>query len=93
MLLANAILQNRYRVIRELGHGGMGTVYEALDQRLNCTDALRLTELGARRKTEKKAARRVEEEARGGLIITVVVVTVVVIPLFGLLLWVGLFWI
>jgi serine/threonine protein kinase len=32
MLAPNTILQNRYRVVRELGHGGMGTVYEAVDQ-------------------------------------------------------------
>ena len=40
MLAPNTILQNRYRVVRELGHGGMGTVYEALDQRVNCIVAL-----------------------------------------------------
>lgn len=41
MLLANAILQNRYRVIRKLGHGGMGTVYEAIDQRVDCIVAVK----------------------------------------------------
>ena len=43
MLALNTILQNRYRVLRELGHGGMGTVYEALDQRVNCIVALKET--------------------------------------------------
>ncbi|MEK6334967.1 MAG: peptidylprolyl isomerase [Acidobacteriota bacterium] len=43
MITPNAILQNRYRVLRELGHGGMGTVYEALDQRVNCIVALKET--------------------------------------------------
>jgi serine/threonine protein kinase/parvulin-like peptidyl-prolyl isomerase len=43
MLSANTILQDRYRVLRELGHGGMGTVYEALDQRINAIVALKET--------------------------------------------------
>lgn len=43
MLDQNTTLQNRYRVLSELGHGGMGTVYEALDQRINCIVALKET--------------------------------------------------
>jgi formylglycine-generating enzyme required for sulfatase activity len=43
MLAPNTILQNRYRVLRELGHGGMGRVYEALDQRVNCIIAVKET--------------------------------------------------
>ena len=60
MLAPNSILQNRYRVVRELGHGGMGTVYETVDQRVNCIVALKETIAGndaeARRAFEREAS-------------------------------------
>ena len=43
VLAPDAILQNRYRIIRQLGKGGMGAVYEAVDQRLDATVALKET--------------------------------------------------
>src|ERR1051326_428365 len=36
-------LQGRYRVLRRLGKGGMGAVYEAVDQRLDTVGALKET--------------------------------------------------
>jgi len=41
MLAPDTILQNRYRVVRQIGQGGMGTVYEATDLRLGNTVALK----------------------------------------------------
>jgi eukaryotic-like serine/threonine-protein kinase len=41
LLSPNAILQDRYRIVRQLGKGGMGAVYEAVDLRLDATVAVK----------------------------------------------------
>ncbi|HXG65639.1 MAG TPA: hypothetical protein VNO70_11065 [Blastocatellia bacterium] len=43
MLEPNTILQNRYLVLKQIGQGGMGAVYQAKDQRLNSLVALKET--------------------------------------------------
>lgn len=40
-LLPGLVLQERYRIERSLGNGGMGAVYEAMDLRLDTTVALK----------------------------------------------------
>jgi serine/threonine protein kinase len=53
------LLQDRYRIVRQLGKGGMGAVYEAIDERLEATVALKETFA-----TDERLRRQFEQEAR-----------------------------
>lgn len=59
MLTPETILQGRYRIVRQLGQGGMGAVYEAVDERLDTTVALKETLFA-----DERLRKQFEREAR-----------------------------
>ena len=59
MLSAGTVLQGRYRIVRQLGQGGMGAVYEAVDERLDTIVALKETLFA-----DEKLRKQFEREAR-----------------------------
>jgi serine/threonine protein kinase len=56
---ADTLLQDRYRIVRQFGRGGMGAVYEAVDERLGITVALKET-----LSSEESMRKQFEREAR-----------------------------
>jgi serine/threonine protein kinase len=54
MLSVNTILQERYRIVRQLGQGGMGAVYEAIDERIDKTVAIKEILLELENSPDKK---------------------------------------
>lgn len=61
MLSRNQFLHNRYRIIRPLGKGGFGRVYEALDDKLDCIVAIKQRHAELH---EEKLRRAFEREAK-----------------------------
>lgn len=56
MLPANTVLKGRYRIIQQLGAGGMGAVYQAMDENVSCLVAVK--ETFAEKEEYRRAFRR-----------------------------------
>ena len=61
-LPAGTVFADRFEIVRMLGRGGMGAVYEARDRNLNDTVALKIIRPG--RSTNEAALKRLVEEGR-----------------------------
>src|SRR5688572_29014224 len=59
MLAPQTVFQGRYRIVGPLGEGGMGAVYEAVDERLDTIVALKETLF-----TDERLRKQFEREAR-----------------------------
>src|SRR6266513_4263764 len=59
MLPPEKVLQNRYRIVRLMDQGGMGAVYEAMDERLDTMVALKETLFA-----DERLRKQFEREAR-----------------------------
>ena len=46
------ILEERFRIVREIAQGGMGIVYEAIDQKLNRRIAIKCSKVGFRKRLQ-----------------------------------------
>src|SRR4051812_1452144 len=62
MLLAGTVIHGKYAILRRIGEGGMGTVYEALNLRLKRRVAIKV--MRPRRADELHDIARFEREAQ-----------------------------
>lgn len=64
MLTVDTILQERYRIVRQLGQGGMGAVYQAVDERIDKTVAIKEILLELENTSDKKQQNLIKQAFR-----------------------------